>query len=152
MSGVHFKNDLGHEGEYTGEGVGGVPHGKGVVKFKNGCTYDGDMKNGKCHGQGTLMFADGDRYVGAYENGRKHGQGTYSYANGDRFIGFYENGKKNGQGTLTKADGTVLHSGLWKDGNRVASASPEAPKTETVFVTPIPQHFRPFTFIRMKEI
>jgi hypothetical protein len=41
---VFFKNVTGREGKYTGEGVGGVPHGKGVIMFKDGCVYKGYMK------------------------------------------------------------------------------------------------------------
>ena len=46
MTGVFFKNVVGLEGKYTGEGVGGVPHGKGVITFKDGGVFKGDMKNG----------------------------------------------------------------------------------------------------------
>ena len=38
MSGVYYENVDGREGEYTGEGVGGVPHGKGVITFKKGAS------------------------------------------------------------------------------------------------------------------
>jgi hypothetical protein len=76
LTGVFFKNVTGSEGKYTGEGVGGVPHGKGVITFKEGGAYKGDMKNGKIDGQGTWTFAHASngRYVGAFENGKRHGQ------------------------------------------------------------------------------
>jgi len=105
LTGVFFKNVDGREGEYTGEGVGGVPHGRGVITFKDGSVYKGDMKNGTIHGQGTwtFAFASYGRYVGAFENGAFHGQGTWTKAYGECYVGAFENGEIHGQGSWTKA-------------------------------------------------
>ena len=91
--GLYFKDEWGGVGKYTGEGVCGVPHGQGVVKY----------------------ICGGATYVGAFENGKTHGQGIYTDTH-QKYVGAYKNGKRNGKGTQTLADGSVRHSGLWKDG------------------------------------
>ncbi len=40
-------------------------------------------------------------------------------AEGGKYVGARENGMRNSQGTLTYADGSVIHSGLWKDSEPV---------------------------------
>ena len=99
MTGVFFKNVDGTEGKYTGEGVGGIPHGIGVITFKDGGVYKGDMKNGTVKAPGPsltvatssaplrtarntvrALYTNGDVYVGAFENNNMRGQGTWTYA------------------------------------------------------------------------
>ena len=55
LTGVFFKNVDGSEGKYTGEGVGGIPHGIGVITFKDGGVYKGDMKNGTVKAPGPSL-------------------------------------------------------------------------------------------------
>ena len=52
------------DGTYTGEVVGGVPHGQGTLTFPDGEKYIGEFKDGNYHGQGTYTWSDGSRYVG----------------------------------------------------------------------------------------
>ena len=58
----------------------------------------------------------GNVYYGQMKGGDWHGYGTLTYANGNKYVGEYKNGKKDGTGTETKPDGTIQHSGEWKNG------------------------------------
>jgi len=49
----------GMEGSYTGPtNEGGLPHGTGTIRFRNGDTYLGALDNGKMHGRGAIYFAN----------------------------------------------------------------------------------------------
>ena len=74
------------------------------------------MKGGKPNGYGTCTSADGDSYVGEFKNGKPNGYGTCTFASGGKYVGKFKNGKKDGTGTETKPDGTIQHSGEWKNG------------------------------------
>jgi hypothetical protein len=53
------------------------------------------------------------------EAGERHGQGIFYYAEGGKYEGQFVADKKHGQGKETRQDGTVVHDGLWKDGQSV---------------------------------
>ena len=40
---------------------------------------------------------------------------TKLYPNGAKYVGEYKDGKRNGKGIHSNEDGTIFHSGLWKD-------------------------------------
>src|SRR5207244_900085 len=65
---------------------------------------------------GTLTYPNGDRYVGEYRDGKCNGHGTHTSANGDRYVGEFKDNTYDGFGILYRADGSVLQSGIWKDG------------------------------------
>jgi len=71
LTGVFFKNVDGTEGKYTGEGVGGIPHGIGVITFKDGGVYKGDMKNGtvKAPGPSLTVATSSALYKGDMKKG-----------------------------------------------------------------------------------
>ena len=52
--------------DYVGELVNDKPHGKGILTYENGDSYEGEWKEGKKHGQGTLFFDDGSKAVGVF--------------------------------------------------------------------------------------
>jgi hypothetical protein len=88
-------------------------------------TYTGERNRGfmcllgKKHGQGIYYYANGAKYEGQWEAAKKHGQGIYYYASGKKYEGQWEADKKHGQGKKTRQGGTVVHDGLWKDGQSV---------------------------------
>lgn len=47
---------------YTGDWLGGLPHGNG--KYLSGDFYEGNFCNGMKYGHGEEIFQNGDRYVG----------------------------------------------------------------------------------------
>lgn len=56
-------------GTYTGDVVGGCPHGKGVYRWNNGDSYDGDWVCGLQHGCGVYIHSGGTVLKGRWENG-----------------------------------------------------------------------------------
>jgi len=108
-----------------------VPHGYGIMKYKNGNNYEGPWVNGmkegvggkfkhalgftyegsfvkdKKDGHGTLIMKNGDRYEGQYIDDHKQGKGRFILAGGlGEYEGDYELGKMTGIGIFTYADGS----------------------------------------------
>lgn len=133
---------LANGSKYEGEFRAGMYHGKGTLVSANGSKYSGEFRNGMFHGKGTLIIANGDRYVGEFKEFKFHGQGVYTWSNGQTYAGEFSDGwqhgqgtftlpsgekyagqfsydRRHGQGTYTHSDGSVLHSGMWANGNPV---------------------------------
>ena len=73
---------------------------------------------------GTYTFGPnsewaGDKYVGEYKDGKRVGQGTYTFPDGAKYVGEWRDDLKNGVGTLVSPNGTVIHGGLWLNGEPV---------------------------------
>lgn len=64
-------------GTYEGERKNGLPHGNGVMTYKNGDVYEGTWVNGARQGFGTIKKKNGDFYEGDWLNDQKHGDGFY---------------------------------------------------------------------------
>jgi hypothetical protein len=105
--------------KYVGEWQDGKWHGQGTMTFADGAKYVGEWQDGDYHGQGTFTFPDGEKYVGEYKDGFPNGLGTYTYADGAKYVGEFRDDEKNGVGTLVSPNGTVLHGGLWLNGEPV---------------------------------
>ncbi len=45
--------------------------------------------------------------------------GTYTAADGSKYVGEWKDGKETGVGTLVSPNGTVIHGGLWLNGEPV---------------------------------
>jgi hypothetical protein len=45
--------------------------------------------------------------------------GTYTFPDGAKYVGEWQDNSFNGQGTLVSPNGTVLHGGLWLNGEPV---------------------------------
>ncbi|CAM6102654.1 unnamed protein product [Calypogeia fissa] len=84
---------------YTGDWIGGLPHGRGRSEW----TWDNKKKDSS-----VLM----NSYVGSYENGMRHGQGSFFYASGALFQGHWRGNKKVGLGILVYETGK-LHFGVF---------------------------------------
>jgi hypothetical protein len=48
-----------------------------------------------------------------------NGQGTYTFPDGEKYVGEFRDGLRNGVGTMVFPNGTVLHGGLWLNGEPV---------------------------------
>lgn len=46
-----------------------VPHGQGVLTYRDGGRYEGAFEDGKQHGQGVLTMPDGMRHEGEFRDG-----------------------------------------------------------------------------------
>lgn len=97
---------------YTGDLKDGVPHGKGVMNYPDGGTYDGSFVDGKQQGKGKYVWPNGDVYEGDWLNDKVNGKGTMKYANGDVYEGEWVNGMMSGRGKMKYADGNV-YEGEW---------------------------------------
>jgi hypothetical protein len=48
------------EGQYNGPLRNSIPHGTGIIRFRNGDTYLGELVDGEMHGNGTLYHRSKD--------------------------------------------------------------------------------------------
>lgn len=122
-------------GNYQGETINGMKHGKGKMIFKSGDIYEGewinDNKNGygiyifkdntiyegnwvnnRIEGKGKHTFKDNTIYIGDWVNNNREGNGKYIYTNGNIYDGDWLNDKKHGNGQIIFEDGDV-YKGIW---------------------------------------
>ncbi len=93
--------------QYTGELLGFLPHGKGILKKADGTVYDGSFENGVCSGKAQITYKSGDVYTGELVDGEREGFGTYTSPDGSEYIGGFSHNLKNGRGKSSFADGSV---------------------------------------------
>ena len=114
--------------KYVGKWQDGRRNGQGTLTYANGTKYVGKWKNGGRHGLGRAYATNDAVYKeGTWANNqlfRPHtvmndGFGTFTYANGNKYVGEYREDLKNGVGTMVSPNGTVLHGGLWLNGEPV---------------------------------
>ena len=118
------------EGNYTGQLRGGLRHGWGEMRWRNGTLYGdtdqfyysrgdrylGQWEAGRQHGLGTL-FSQTGVYVGAWRDGLQSGNGSAIYNNGNRYEGEFSRGFKHGHGVFSVANGD-RYSGQFRRGRR----------------------------------
>jgi len=79
---------------YDGDYLNNLPHGQGLMKYRDGKLYRGEWKDGDRHGFGKLLYPNGDSYNGSWEAGKKSGTGTYFFAKtGSTYKGTWANGE-----------------------------------------------------------
>jgi hypothetical protein len=126
------------DGEYVGDVLNGVPHGRGTLTYHpamDRTEYKGEWKEGEFHGRGVLTFTSGSKMTGTWVNGFLEGEGIYEWESGAKYqgtfknsqfhgkgkcrnedgsnyTGDFENGQEHGQGTYTKSDGDS-YTGQW---------------------------------------
>ena len=122
--------------EYDGEWSGGVMHGEGVMRMKDGSGYEGQFERnamsgvgmrtwpdgatfsgqfaaGEMHGEGTYISAAGEQYEGTMVRNLREGGGVLHTAGGDRYEGAFAKHRMSGQGVMAYADGGV-YDGEWE--------------------------------------
>lgn len=117
--GMRFGPVLAQGGSYTGwyrgrRAEGFIPHGRGRIKWNDGCAYSGQWVEGKMHGRGIMTWEDGSSYAGQWESGRRSGWGLYTWKSGSRYMGRWKDNRKDGPGAAFYADGT-MQKGLFRD-------------------------------------
>lgn len=86
------------QGDYVGEISGTVPHGNGILNYKNGDRYNGRFLSGKPSGRGKMVYSNGNIYEGYWYEGLPQNNGRIRYANKDVYEGEWKKGKKYGHG------------------------------------------------------
>ena len=113
---IKIKKCIFEDGEYTGEMMDTLPHGKGIYKYKNGDEYKGEFKKGMKDGNGYYKNKEGE-YDGFWKNNKKDGHGKYTFKNGDLFMGEFKDDMFNGQGILLYSNGNKT-IGTWENNKR----------------------------------
>ncbi|GAA4823239.1 hypothetical protein GCM10023331_04610 [Algivirga pacifica] len=119
ISPLFAQNDVSNqvaEGDYQGDlDIHGNRKGTGTYTWKDGTVYEGKWQDNLMHGRGVLHYADGSTYEGYFAYGKKHGYGVFTWADGDKYTGGFKEGKMHGRGVLEQTDGSV-HTGIWREG------------------------------------
>jgi len=103
-------------GDYSGDrNEEGQKHGRGIMKYSDGSSYDGEWSHGVMEGYGTFRYANGDVYTGNFIKNKPHGRGLVMYKNENIYDGEWSEGLRTGDGTLTFGNGSV-YLGVWKNG------------------------------------
>ena len=100
---------------YFGEYNETVPHGRGVLLYKNDDKYFGNFKNGKKNGKGVMFFKNGCKYFGHWDNNEMEGYGKYYFTSGAKYEGYFKSNRRDGAGILTTKDGTEYKT-VWEEG------------------------------------
>jgi hypothetical protein len=102
-------------GEYMVDKL--IPHGRGILIYKNGDRYYGNFENGKKNKLGIFYFKkNGAKYEGQWANNKMNGCGKYYYPNGTTYEGEFKENKRHGFGILKTSNGDE-YSTIWKEGN-----------------------------------
>ena len=121
---------VGVEGNYTGQVEAGRRDGWGEMIWENGTLYGpgnifyysrgdryfGQWEADRQSGLGTLVSQTGV-YVGEWEEGVQSGEGTARYNNGNNYTGQFRAGQKHGSGVFKASNGDV-YTGQFKAGVR----------------------------------
>lgn len=95
------------EGIYLGKWRNDERHGSGLMRWRNGLTYEGQFIRDHRHKvQGTLSLPSGERYEGEWLHDLMHGQGRYHNGKGTIFTGEFVSGHPVSTGELSLPDGS----------------------------------------------
>lgn len=95
------------EGIYMGKWRNDERHGFGLMRWKNGLTYEGQFQRDHRHRvQGTLALPSGERYEGEWQHGLMHGPARYQNGRGTTFTGEFVSGHPIRIGELSLPDGS----------------------------------------------
>lgn len=72
--------------------------GFGIMKFKNGNSYEGSWKRNQFNGYGKMNFKNGDIYTGNWKENKIQGKGEMIYSNKSYYKGFWKNNMYHGNG------------------------------------------------------
>ena len=107
-------------GRYSGEAVGGLPHGKGkfITKTPEGRTwyYEGDFEHGCFAGEGAKVWDNGHRYEGIFIDNELNGFGR-QYRNDELvYAGLFSHGVYGGGNGILYSNGDIVFDGLFAGG------------------------------------
>ena len=111
---MRFANGRTFEGEYV--------HGQmidGKMTYQDGSTYTGMWVDGMRHGRGRCIFTDQSTYEGEFREGEFYGYGKMSWSDGGWYEGEWWIGEMRGHGTEIRPDGSLRHEGQWCKGQPI---------------------------------
>ena len=109
---------LGDAGTYSGDVLGGLAHGNGVMDYETGRQYSGSWYHSLWQGKGGRMtLPNGDMYEGDFHQHERQGHGVYTWVDGRRYNGEFQNDQRHGDGTFTWTDG-ASYVGEFHQGQR----------------------------------
>lgn len=137
-TGTDIIEQYGTDGEFEGDFLHGMRHGKGTYTFRqevykgewkwdqrhgqgeqknaDGTMIKGEWQNGKPHGHASIIDEKGTvLYEGQFQNGKRHGLGRQIFGNLDMYDGGWNEGRLHDRGVYYFSDATKLQ-GTWKDG------------------------------------
>ena len=97
----------------------GLPQGRGTLKWtKAGHRFEGLFVNGSREGRGCFYFRDGSTLSGSYRADKLEGETLYTYSEGSYMVAEYCNGEMEGPFSEYSLDGSVVSTGMHKNGSR----------------------------------
>ncbi|KAM6421970.1 ALS2 C-terminal-like protein [Rhynochetos jubatus] len=107
---------------YEGEWQWGKPHGKGILKWRDGRNHVGDFKEGLEHGFGICLVPRQsedryDCYKCHWYKGKMRGYGICEYGNDMVYKGYFKDNVRQGFGILENlsAEHPFKYTGQWKN-------------------------------------
>ena len=102
-----------------------MPNDFGVMKYRDGSSYNGQWEVGKRHGNGIMHYKNGDIYEGEWANDKRHGYGIFNILDRGVYEGEWEFDKMSGQGILSHVvNGQRMQfRGTWQNGEQVEGKS-----------------------------
>jgi len=103
------------DGVYKGEiDKKGNKHGKGLIIWNDGSSYEGEFKKDLRHGNGLFNWDNGESYKGEYTKDARTGIGIYQWPDGSKYEGSFLNGKRHGFGRFQTTSG-IIYEGQWHE-------------------------------------
>jgi hypothetical protein len=101
------ENDPDKRKVFTGNYKDGKPHGPGVLVWVNGITYTGHFKEGEISGRGFMKWPDDTYTEGTFINGKTEAKRKIKlrFSCGDEYTGEYSEGNFHGKGVYKFANG-----------------------------------------------
>ncbi|XP_068032419.1 ALS2 C-terminal-like protein isoform X1 [Anomalospiza imberbis] len=107
---------------YEGEWLGGKPHGKGTLKWRDGRNHVGDFQEGLEHGFGICLVPRRsedryDCYKCHWYQGKMRGYGICEYGNDLVYKGYFKDNVRQGFGILENfsAEHPFKYTGHWEN-------------------------------------
>lgn len=126
VSGGDFEGDV-FRGGFKGDGFTGLgiyQYSERVTNTVRALIYEGEIKDGVPHGFGVMTYRNGATYAGQWTRGRKQGLGVWRTSNGARYEGEWVGEAYQGAGVFWNADGSVEAAGRFESSNLVEEMKP----------------------------
>jgi hypothetical protein len=113
MSSATHEQKYADKSVYKGQwGSDGCRLGSGMLEYSNGTHYTGQFVGGMQHGHGVMVIPDSSnqklshKYEGEFANGNFSGYGIFTRSDGMKYEGQFKDGNITGYGLVTFKDGS----------------------------------------------